>query len=82
MIKLYFKTTFIYGLVRGYYYNNDKSICNNDKFFLILATALMNPVFIINSIRHDKKNINLYLEDKKNTKKDWFDNSNTYNNHH
>lgn len=62
-----------YGMARGLYYNyNRNDICNNDKFTTILATALINPVYIGYSVNHDYNNLKLYYNNAKMIEKDWW----------
>jgi hypothetical protein len=72
LIKYYFRFTLSYGLLRGIYYNYDKKhICLNDKIGIILATSLINPIFICKSLTYDKKTIELYIQNKKIVNRDW-----------
>jgi len=72
-VNKYMFISLSYGMVRGLYYNYDrKDICNNDKYTIILATALINPVYIGYSIHHDYNNFKLYRNNEKMVEKDWW----------
>jgi len=72
-VNKYMFISLSYGMVRGFYYNyNRKDICNNDKYTTILATALINPVYIGYSIQHDYNNFKLYYKNEKTIEKDWW----------
>jgi hypothetical protein len=43
----------------------------NDKIGIILATSLINPIFIYKSLTYDKKTIELYIHNKKIVNRDW-----------
>jgi hypothetical protein len=73
IVNKYMFISLSYGMVRGLYYNYDrKDICNNDKYTMILATALINPVYIGYSIHHDYNNFKLYRNNEKMVEKDWW----------
>jgi hypothetical protein len=61
-----------YGLTRGFIYNYKRDdICNNDKIATIIATSLITPFYILVSLEHDKKNLELLLNNKETIKNDW-----------
>jgi len=72
IIDKYIFFSLSYGLARGFVYNyNRNDICLNDKIAIIITTSLINPFYIYESLKHDKKNLGLLINNEETIKKDW-----------